>query len=181
MSSLKRMRSSQTLPIVLLGVSAFTLALFFTTLTRGPAVRVLAQTPCAQPSSAGCPMELDILAEAVISEPTAVHNWLLNVPLTNDITITLGSLAADYQLWIYGPDNSLLGISNNPGTASETINATNVGPGTYWVVVDSPSGAIAEQPYALFAVAPSVEPLPVPAPVFRVYEPTPGPRTFLPY
>jgi hypothetical protein len=181
MSTLNKVRSSQTLPIALLGISAFTLALFVNTLTRGPVVRVLAQTPCAQPSSEGCPMELDLLAEAVIAEPTAVHNWLLNVPGSNNIIVTLGSLAADYQLWVYGPDNSLLGISNNPGIASETVNATNVGPGTYWIVVDSPSGEIAEQPYALFAVAPATEPLPEPAPVFRTYEPTPGPRTFLPY
>ena len=181
MSTLNQVRSSQTLPVVLLGISAFAIALFLSTLTRDPVVRVLAQTPCAQPSAAGCPMELDLLAEGVIAEPTAVHNWLLNVPVTNNVVVTLGSLAADYQLWVYGPDNSLLGISNNPGIASETVNATNVGPGTYWIVVDSPSGATAEQPYALFAVAQAGDAVPAPAPVFRTYDPTPGPRTFLPY
>lgn len=173
-------RSSQFIPILLLGVGAFALALV-AGLARSPAPRVRAQETCVQPSAAGCPLELDTVAQAAITEPGAVHNWLLNVQVPNEILVSLGNVGGDYQLWVYGPDNSLLGISNNPGTENELLNVPNVGPGTYWIVVDSPKGETSDLPYALFAVAvPPPEAAPAPAPSFSTYA-APGPRGFLPY
>jgi hypothetical protein len=167
------------LPVVLLGIGAFAAALVVA-FGRHPATRVLAQDACAQPSSSGCPIELDAIAQAAITDPAATHNWLLNVPGTNDIVVALGNLGGDYQLWVYGPDNSLLGISNNPGNANEEVRATNVGTGTYWIVVDSPSGQASELPYTLFATNAAPQAAPAPAPTFSSYS-APAPRTFLPY
>jgi hypothetical protein len=166
-------------PVLFLGIGAFAAALFVA-FTRQPAPHVLAQPTCSQPSSDGCRIELEYVAQGSITEPTAKHNWLLNVQVNTDVVVALGNLAGDYQLWVYGPDNSLLGISNNPGNANEEVRATNVGTGTYWVVVDSPSGQVSEAPYTLFAIAAAPQEGPAAAPTFGSYTTQPA-RTFLPY
>jgi hypothetical protein len=74
----------------------------------------------------------------------------------------------------------LLGISNNAGNVNEELRATNIGTGTYWIVVDSPSGQVSEAPYTLFAAAAPPPEAPAPAPAFSTYA-APPPRTFLPY
>ena len=177
-------RSARPFPMLLamlLGAGAFAVGLV-TAVTRGPVLPVHAQDTCVQPSSSGCSIELSFVGQSVISQPTQVDNWLLNVNVPNEIVVSLGGLGADYQLWVYGPDNSLLGISNNPGTADEVLRVPNVGPGAYWIVVDSPAGQVSDLPYAVIGVAAAAPEAAAPAAVpFGTYEGPPPARTFLPY
>ncbi len=76
----------------------------------------------------------------------------------------------------------MLGTSNNPGTADEQLRVSNVGQGTYWIVVDSPAGETSDLPYALIGVAAAPPEEAAPAPVqFSSYQTPPPARPFLPY
>jgi len=177
-------RSSRPLPMLialLFGAGAFAIGLA-TALTRGPILPVHAQDTCVQPSSTGCPMEISFVAQSAIMDPAQSDNWLLNVNIPDELLVSLGTLGGDYQLAVYGPNNALLGISNNPGTTNEELRIPNAGQGTYWIVVDSPAGQVSELPYALIAVAAApLEPAAPAAVPFGAYEAPPPARTFTPY
>ena len=175
-------RNTPMLVIAFVGIAAFAVGAS-TTLWRAPAPGAHAQEACAQPSESGCPMELQTPVGAALNDGTTTHNWLLNV--TNDLnfTVALTNLYADFQLWVYGPDNSLLGLSNNPSTQDELLIIGNIGTGTYWIVVDSPSGEASEEPYTLVATAAPAPAPPVPGATPSTLSPygTPLPRIILPY
>jgi hypothetical protein len=182
MPSAPSVRSLPTLAIVLAGIAAFTVGLS-AVFWKAPASEAQAQEICAQPSQTGCPMQLDIPVAAALNDPATTHNWLLNVITQNDLRIVLTNLPADYQLWVYGPGDSLLALSNNPGTQDEVVNVGFIGIGFYWIVIDSPSGESSELPYTLNAT-----PVAFADPATAVATPsgldpygTPVPRVILPY
>jgi len=163
--------------VILSGIAAFVAALSFT-LLRASAPGAYAQVSCSQPSSAGCPMELNSSVSAALTDPTAVHSWLLRVPVNNDFTVVLTQLSADYELSVWGPDGALVGSSNFGATEDEVIGVTNKGTGTYRIVVDSASGESSADPYLLLATTVSeiipfdpYGPLPPPATTFSPYGP----------
>jgi hypothetical protein len=175
-------RSIPTLAITLVGIAAFAVGLS-AVLWRDPASDARAQEICTQPLDTGCPMQIDIPVTAALNDPTTTHNWLLNVIVQFDLRIVLTNLPADYQLWVYGPDNSLLALSNNPGTEDEVVNVGFIGVGYYWIVIDSPSGESSDAPYTLNAttVAPVSAPTAVGTPAGLDPYGTPIPRVILPY
>ena len=61
-------------------------------------------------------MELNSQVTAALTDPAAIHNWLLRVPVNNDFTVVLTQLPGDYELSVWGPDGQLLGSSNFGGT-----------------------------------------------------------------
>ena len=173
-------RKTPMLAIAFVGIAAFAVGAF-TTLWRAPAPGAHAQDACAQPSASGCPMEIQTPVQAALNDATTTHNWLLNV--TNDLnfTVALTNLYADFQLWVYGPDNSLLGLSNSPSTQDEVLTVGNIGTGTYWIVVDSPSGEASEEPYNLVATTVATPAPTGPTPSTLSPYGTPLPVPFLPY
>ncbi len=175
-------RNTPMLVIAFVGIAAFAVGVF-TTQWSAPATGALAQEACAQPSASGCPMELQTPVGAALNDATTTHNWLLNVTNGQDFTVALTNLFADYQLWVYGPDNSLLGLSNNPSTQDEVLTVSNIGIGSYWIVVDSPSGEASEEPYTLVVTTVAAPAPPVPGATPSTLSPygTPLPQTFLPY
>jgi hypothetical protein len=152
MPSTNHPRAISTPIVILAGIAAFAIALLIT-LSRTPAPGAHAQDSCSQPSDGGCPMELNGSVSAALTDPTAVHNWLLRVPVNNDFTVVLTQLSGDYRLSVWGPDGTLIGSSNFGGTEDEIVLVTNTGTGSYRIVVDSPSGDASSDPYLLLATA----------------------------
>jgi len=164
MPSKNRVRSMPTPAVFLAGAAAFAVGLF-SVLSSTPSHDAYAQgdctTPdagcpftqntCTQPSESGCPIALDATVTATLSDATVSHNWLLNVTDSADFTVYLTNLPANYQLWVYGPDGSLLGLSNNDGTTDEKIVVPNKGVGTYWVTVNSQNGDVNASPYTMYS------------------------------
>jgi hypothetical protein len=134
-----------------------------------------AEPECRQPAESGCPMAIGRLARAAMSQVGVTHNWILDLGVNNDLTVTLFNLPTDLQLSVYGPNDSLLGQVSDLGVTQEVLQITNVGTGTYWISVDSPNGGSSPEPYMLIAtlVAPEVAP-------FMPYEQLP-PAQFTPY
>ncbi len=150
MLSITRARPIPTTAVLLAGITAF--AVGFLALQPGvPRTNVHAQTDCTQPSEAGCPIALESTITASLTEGTATHNWLLNVNDSSDFTVNLTNLPGNYQLWVYAPNNDLLGLSTNDGTTDEKVQVTNQGVGVYWVTVNSQNGDANEAPYTLFS------------------------------
>ncbi|MBM2812877.1 MAG: uncharacterized protein HW416_3636 [Chloroflexi bacterium] len=58
-------------------------------------------------------------------------------------------LPADFRMYLYGPDNSLVGLSDNLGRADEVFEVLDAIVGRYQLVVDSPRGEAADSPYQL--------------------------------
>ena len=89
-------------------------------------------------TAAGFPSRSRLLA--VPNDPTVAHNWLVDVPEATDFYVVAANLPADLQVWVYSPEGGLLRQSNRPGYTEEIVQVSNVGAGTYWIVVDSPGG-----------------------------------------
>ncbi|HZT05799.1 MAG TPA: PPC domain-containing protein [Chloroflexota bacterium] len=160
---------------VLAGLSAFAIGMFANAvLIADP--RAEAQDDCTQPSDSGCPMGMNTPFQAALTDPSTQHTWLLDVADTTDFTVTLTNLAGDYELTVYGPDGSLYGSSDNGGTQDEVVPVTNLGVGTYTVVVDSLSGDSSDTPYTVIATQ-AAPPTPI---TFTTYG-TPVPKSFSSY
>lgn len=155
MSSTTAERPVPTPVVILVGLAVFGGGLL-AALLRGPSPAVRAQDECVQPAVSGCPMALNSAVEAALGDPTVTHNWLLSVADANEFTVILTNLPGDYGLSVYGPDDSLLGTQNAAGTEDEVLWIGDAAAGTYWVVVDSPSGESSEAAYTLIATAPIV-------------------------
>ena len=175
-------RSTPMLVVAFVGIAAFAVGALATN-WQAPISGAHAQEGCLQPSASGCSIQFQTAVRAALNDATTAHNWLLNVTDGVDFTIALTTLAADLQLSVYGPDSSLLGISNNPGTQDEVLTVSSAGPGTYWIVIDSPSGEASEEPYTLVATTAGAPAAPAGGPTPSTLSPygTPVPQTFLPY
>lgn len=168
-------RSISTL-IILVGAAAFAVGLttmFFRGPTPGARAQAVEQTDCVQPSEDGCWVALDVPVQAILNDPSVAHNWLVDIPEGMDFSVAAANLPADLQLWVYGPDGSLLHHSNKPGYLDEIVQVSNAGAGAYWIVVDSPGGEAGNDPYTLLATPAtlSTEPL----------DPYANPQFILPY
>ncbi|MEA2641382.1 MAG: hypothetical protein QOF51_2776 [Chloroflexota bacterium] len=193
MPAMTHARSIPTLTVILAAITIFAVGLMVS-LSSTSSMRAHAQSDCSQPASDGCPVDLNSLVQASLTDASTTHNWLVNVQVANDFTVTLTNLPGDYEVTVYGPDPDyvLLGQSNNPGTQDEVVGVSNIGPGTYWITVDSPSGDASDDPYTLLVTSVPVVVEATPAPANEA--PTPGPtavsfgaygtpvtRPFLPY
>ncbi|MEO8109114.1 MAG: reprolysin-like metallopeptidase [Ginsengibacter sp.] len=101
-------------------------------------------------SNTTCPSPYDVSTNGTISGAATIPfntdiNGLLEVDrdidfykfvITNGgtITLTLGTLPADYTLALFNSAGTVITTSQNPGTTSETINYT-IAPGTYYARV----------------------------------------------
>ena len=140
--------------IILVGLGAFAIGLT-AMLFRGTPSIARAQpaipSDCAQPSDPGCPLTLEAPAQAVLNDPTVAHNWVVDIPEGLDFTVAVANLPADLEVWVYGPDGVLLVQSNRSGYQDEIVRVSNVGAGTYQIVVDSPAGDWGTDPYTVLA------------------------------
>ena len=57
----------------------------------------------------------------------------------------------NYELWVYAPDNTLLGISSDDAIVDRKVQVTNQGVGNYWVVIKSHNGDCSANPYTLYS------------------------------
>jgi len=190
MPSYPHVRSIPTFPVALVGIAVFAAGLLVS-LAQNPSLGVHAQTDCVQPADGGCPMQLNISVQAAIDDPTVTDIWLLNVPVTNDFVVLLTNLPGDYEVWVYSPNGSLLGMADSNGTDDKVVQVSNAGTGTYTIQVDSANGDSSEDRYTLVAIsAPQLLPVPptpgdvvvpTPAPVTVPFNSYSTPSTFLPY
>ncbi|MDB5247197.1 MAG: peptidase domain protein [Segetibacter sp.] len=75
-----------------------------------------------------------------ISPSGDVDNYKFAITTAGTITVTLGTLPADYDLRLLNSAGTQVGISQNGGTTSETISYT-AAPGTYYAQVIGYNGA----------------------------------------
>ena len=140
--------------IVLAGIAAFGLGLL-TMLLRAPTPGAHAQgavpSDCPNLNPDGCAITFEVPALAIINDPAMVHTWLVDVPEGQDFSAAAANLPADFELSVYGPDGTLIALSNRPGYQDEILNITNVGAGTYSLVVDSPGGDWSSDAYTVLA------------------------------
>jgi hypothetical protein len=147
-------RSASVL-LVLVGLAAFGLGLLMM-LLRTPPPGAHAQgavpTDCPQANpDGGCWITLDLPVLAVYNDASVAHTWLVDVPEAVDFSVAVANLPADLEVSVFGPDGSLIAQSNRPGYQDEVVQIINVGPGTYSIVVDSPSGQSSNDPYTVLA------------------------------
>lgn len=108
-------------------------------------------TQCIQPSPAGCPLGPEEPASGVLRDPDAAHQWWLTVPSAGRISLLLTDLDVDLRLYVYAPDGTLVGVSQNDGLTPESLQFDAVQQGAYGVFVDSPRGERSALPYRLVA------------------------------
>ena len=77
--------------------------------------------------------------EAYICDAADVDWFAFPVSAGQQITLTLGSLPADYDLRLYSPAGSYIDDSTNAGTASELISHTAATTGDYYAYVFAPA------------------------------------------
>jgi hypothetical protein len=86
-----------------------------------------------------------IAANTNVSAGIAVLNdtdyYKIITTATNNITITLSNLPADFDLYFYNSSGTQLGSSLNSGTTIETITTSNLAAGTYYIRVTGFSSA----------------------------------------
>lgn len=151
--SWKAQRSSLHTPAaIIVGIAVFVAGLV-ASLSRGTGPGVHAQPDCVQPAESGCPLGLNNIVQASLTDATSTHNWLLEVPTGDDFILTLTSVPGDYDLTVYGPDSSLRGVAEGVGASDKMIQVGNIGVGTYWVTVSSPRGDASATPYTLIAAS----------------------------
>ncbi|MBM2812879.1 MAG: hypothetical protein HW416_3638, partial [Chloroflexi bacterium] len=85
----------------------------------------------------------------VLGDPEGAHLWSIDVPSVGDLRVVMSDLPADYRIYLYGPDRSLVGLSDNPGRTDEVVEVGDAAAGRYQLVVDSPRGEAAGSPYQL--------------------------------
>jgi hypothetical protein len=78
------------------------------------------------------PLNTDV--KGLIDVSTDIDYYKFTISKAGTITITLTTLPADYDIKLYNSAQSQVGVSQNSGTTSETINYT-VAVGTYYVKV----------------------------------------------
>ncbi|MRR09300.1 T9SS type A sorting domain-containing protein, partial [bacterium] len=91
-----------------------------------------------------------------------IDYYKLNVTMAGAITVTLGNLPGDYDLYLYSTDGTTqLGSSTASGTTSESINYSATAAGTYYVKVIGYNGVYSTTvAYALNATYPTGTPTP---------------------
>lgn len=135
------------LSLVVATVAAFTLGV--APLTLAPRVGLAAQ--CTQPSLGGCPLENGRTSTVVLTDADQAHLWRLSLAAPSTLRVLLTGLQADYRLYVYGPDGSLVGISDNRGVIDEVVVILGARAGEYQAFVDSPAGEVTSAAYGILA------------------------------
>ena len=107
--------------------------------------------------------EFQPFINAEVFTATEVHaaqritNATFSTTGTNNLSLSLGNLAGDYDLRLLNSAGAQLAISQNTGTTAESITYNNAPAGTYYIHVFGYNGAFsANQCYALSASATAV-------------------------
>jgi hypothetical protein len=96
--------------------------------------------------AATIPLNTNVLGN--ITSRTDVDYYAFEITTGGTITITLSNLPANYQLALHNSGGTQLALSQNNGTASETINAS-LGTGTYYARVFPKANASNSSCYTL--------------------------------
>ena len=133
------------------GSSAYSAAGSFTTQSTGGCPDALEpNNSTSAPASVSLPLALN----ALIASSTDADYYRFTTTGTNNLGITLGNLAGDYDLRLLNSAGTQLASSANGGTTSESISYSNAPAGTYFIHVFGYNGAFsATQCYALNASA----------------------------
>ncbi|WP_394336936.1 T9SS type A sorting domain-containing protein [Chitinophaga dinghuensis] len=110
----------------------------FTTASAGCASPLDTATNNTIAGAATIPFNTDVTG--LISPSGDIDNYKFVITTGGTITITLGTLPADYDLKLLNSAGTQLAISQNGGTTSESISRTMT-PGTYYAQVYGYSGA----------------------------------------
>ncbi|MFN3876211.1 MAG: pre-peptidase C-terminal domain-containing protein, partial [Flavobacteriales bacterium] len=133
------------------GSSAYSAASSFTTLSSGGCPDALEPN---NSTSAPASVTLPLSVNALIASSTDADYYRFTTSGTSNLSITLGNLAGDFDLRLLNSAGTQLAISQNGGTASESIAYNNAAAGTYFIHVFGYNGAFsATLCYALNASA----------------------------
>ncbi len=134
--------------------SAYSTAINFTTTTTGCSDALEPNNSTGTAPTITLPATIN----ALIASSSDVDYYKFTLGATSNISITLGNLAADYDLRLLNGSGSQLAISQAGGTTSESITYNNAAAGTYFIHVYGYNGAFsATQCYALNASATLVQ------------------------
>lgn len=150
---------------------------------------------CVQPADVGCPIFFGAPASAVLDDNGVTHLWLLFVPEGTSFEVWLTDLPTPYELALYAPDDSLLGIATNEDSDLVLLALEAAGEGQYSITVASPFGELTGDPYTLLAASaapsepaaappapgPAATPVPTATPSVRDPYAIPTRTTALPY
>ena len=131
--------------------SAYSAASSFTTLTTGGCSDALEpNNSTAAPASVSLPLSVS----ALVASSTDADYYRFTTTGTNNLGVTLGNLAGDYDLRLLNSAGTQLASSANGSTTAESITYNNAAAGTYFIHVFGYNGAFsATQCYALAATA----------------------------
>ncbi|MBV8252291.1 MAG: T9SS type A sorting domain-containing protein [Chitinophaga sp.] len=110
----------------------------FTTITAGCASPLDTDTNGTMAGASTIPFNTDVTG--LINPSGDLDYYKFVITTSGTITITLGTLPADYDLKLLNSAGTQVAISQNAGTTSETISKT-VSPGTYYALVYGYAGA----------------------------------------
>ena len=89
----------------------------------------------------GATIPANTVISATIGSASDLDYYKLTTAVTSDIVVTLSSLPDDYDLEMYNPAGTSIGLSENGGTTTETISLTSLAAGTYYFFVYGYGGA----------------------------------------
>jgi hypothetical protein len=108
-------------------------------------------------TSAAASVTLPLSLNALIASSSDADFYTFATTGTNNLSLSLGNLAGDYDLRLLNSAGTQLAISENGGTTAEGITYNNAPAGTYYIHVFGYNGAFsATQCYALSASATAV-------------------------
>lgn len=133
------------------GSSAYSPASSFTTQSTGGCADALEPN---NSTSTPAIVTLPLAVNALIASGTDADYYRFTTTGTNNLSITMGNLAGDYDVRLLNSGGTQLAISQNGGTTSESITYNNAAAGTYYIHAFGYNGAFsATQCYALNASA----------------------------
>lgn len=102
------------------------------------------------------PLTSDTTFNSYIYSSTDVDYYYFDIQNTGTITVTLGNLAGDYDLYLYNSTGTQIGKSEKPSTTAESITYSATATGRYFVGIVGYNGAYStSKAYALRAVYPT--------------------------
>jgi hypothetical protein len=96
-----------------------------------------------------CEVSLESSVFQTIERPGGANYWWLTVTDPGGFRLQLTSEGANYRLYVYSPDGTLLGLQSRLGAADLVIEVPQAPPGRYSIIVDRPEGPVGERPYEL--------------------------------
>jgi hypothetical protein len=134
--------------------SAYSTVVSFTTQQEGGCPDALEPN---NSSTAAATVTLPLNLNALIASSSDADYYAFATTGTNNLSLSLGNLAGDYDLRLLNSAGAQLAISENTGTTAESITYNNAPAGTYYIHVFGYNGAFSTtQCYALSASATAV-------------------------